>query len=149
TSSVQAIFTYFQKFLEETNGMGLVIADSRSKAKNANLSHSIFTQKFSSKGDKYSRILEMPSFGHSENHVGLQLSDLLCSALLFPIAANSVWEGQVHSVHVRPEFRRLKERYGKRLKGLQYFFRDDTGRKRGGITVDDKLTRRSSSGLFV
>lgn len=148
TSSVQAICGYFQQFLVEKAAVGLMIADSRSKAKNSNLSHSIFTQKFSIGGDRYSRILEMPSFGHSENHVGLQLADLLCSAFLFPMAAHSYCEGHVSSVHVQRDFRRLRERYGARLKRLQFLYRDQTGKMRGGITVDDRLGRRSSAILF-
>jgi hypothetical protein len=31
----------------------------------------------------------MPTFGHSENHAGLQLADLVCSALLFPMAMDA------------------------------------------------------------
>jgi hypothetical protein len=66
TSSIQAICTDFQQFLEQQKDCGIVIADSRSKQQNANVAHSIFTWKFKSAGDGYDRILEMPSFGHSD-----------------------------------------------------------------------------------
>ena len=50
------------------------------------VSHSIFTQKFSPAARNYQRLVELPTFGHSENHAGLQICDIVCSALLFPIA---------------------------------------------------------------
>ena len=148
TSSVQAICGYFQNLLATTGEEGIIIADSRSKPQNAIVSHSVFTQKFAARGDRYRRIAEMPTYGHSENHVGLQLADLLCSALLFPLAAYSYCTGYVSSLHVRPGFVVLKERYGARLKRLQYRYRDSSGKSRGGITVCDGLAQRPGGLLF-
>ena len=76
TASVQAIFRYFQNYVTGLNDRGIVIADGRSKTKNVNVAHSIFTQKFQQTGDEYNRILEMPTFGNSENHAPLQIADL-------------------------------------------------------------------------
>ena len=47
TSSIQGICGYFEHYLTRSNASGLYIADSRNKFKNVNVSHSIFTQKFS------------------------------------------------------------------------------------------------------
>ena len=63
-----------------------VIADSRDPKANEAAAHSIYVEKFLAGGDKHPRILEMPTFGSSQNHIGLQLADIVCSALLFPIA---------------------------------------------------------------
>ncbi|MDN3562761.1 hypothetical protein, partial [Vreelandella neptunia] len=68
TSSIQAIYTYFQAFLTQRQSFGMVIADSRTKGLNVPVSHSIFTQKFRSVGDSYDRIYELPTFAHSDNH---------------------------------------------------------------------------------
>jgi hypothetical protein len=74
TFSVQAICADFQNLLETSGDTGFVIADSRSPAPNAAVAHSVFTQKFKTEGDRYPRILEMPTFGHSQNHAGLQVA---------------------------------------------------------------------------
>jgi len=149
TSSMQAICLTFQHQLTSANEQGMVIADSRNKVKNATVSHSIFTQKYKAVGDEYGRVLEMPVFGHSENHAGIQVADLLCSALLFPIATSTYCLGHVSSVHVQASYRDLKLRYGSRLKQLQFRFWDETrGRWRGGYTVSDAIGQRSSSSLF-
>jgi hypothetical protein len=147
TSSVQAICTSFQHLLIREDDTGLMIADSRSKAQNAQVAHSIFTQKFQTSGDFYDRILEMPSYGHSENHAGLQIADLLCSALLYPMATYTYCTGHLTSVHVQPGHSLLQRRYGDRLRRLQYRYHDGY-RHRGGITVCDELGRRPGGVLF-
>lgn len=147
TSSVQHICEYFNNFLESHQSAGCIIADSRNPALNANVSHSIFTMKFRAKGDAFPRILEMPTFGHSENHVGIQLVDLLCSSLLFPLAAYSYCTGHVTSVHVSPSYSAIKLRFGARLRSLQYIYRDG-GKIRGGITVSDAIGKKSAAEMF-
>jgi hypothetical protein len=148
TSAMQSICRTFQSCLHVQGDEGLVIADSRNKPKNATVSFSIFTQKFKHRGDEYERLLEMPTFGHSENHAGIQLADLLCSALLFPMATATYCYGHVTSVHVRAEYSNLKTRFGARLKALQYRYQDDGHRWRGGVTVCDAIGHRSSSHMF-
>lgn len=148
TFSVQAICEDFQNLLESTGDTGLVIADSRSPAPNAAVAHSVFTQKFKTDGDRYPRLLEMPTFGHSQNHAGLQVADLLCSALLFPMATHCYCTGHVQNVHVNSGFDVLSERYGARLYGMQHRYEDDAGHRRGGITVSDPVGHRGGKALF-
>jgi hypothetical protein len=149
TSSIQAICTSFQAFLAQRNDLGLIIADSRTKPQNATVAHSIFTQKFKGTGDDHARVIEMPTFGHSENHVGIQIADLLASAILFPMATYSYCTGYVTNMHVQPGFREIRDRFGLRVMRLQYRFHDaNAGRWRGGITVADGLAHRSGSLLF-
>jgi Protein of unknown function (DUF3800) len=147
-SSMQAICAYFQRYLHERDQLGFVVADSRTPTDNAAMSHSIFTQKFKVDGDEYDRILEMPMFGHSQNHVGIQIADLIGSALLFPMATYRYCTGHVESVHVDPNFGHLVARYGARLSALQFRYVDEDARRRGGITVDDRLGQRSGHYLF-
>ena len=145
TSSVQAIYSYLDHFLTEHNDFGFGIADSRTKTLNVNVSHSIFTQKFQSSTDFYSHILELPTFGHSDNHAGLQLCDLVCSAVLYPIACQTYCTGTVANVHVQPTAAQLKDTFGTRLKNLQYRYQDPiSGKYKGGITVSDPAGRNSS-----
>ncbi len=148
TSSMQSLFQYFQEFLTSVNEKGCVIADSRSKTKNINVAHSVFTQKYQRMGDPYNRIVEMPTFGNSDNHAGLQVADLICSSLLFPIAAFSYCLGHVHSVHVDPAYSQLKERYGPQLRDRQFRYQDLASNWKGGITVSDPIQHRNSALMF-
>jgi hypothetical protein len=98
-------------------------------------------------GDPYPHLVEMPTYGHSENHVGLQLADLICSALLFPMAVSACCVGAVTNPHVLPEYGGLRRRYGGRLKALQYRYLE-AGSYRGGIVVADGLAQRPGRILF-
>jgi hypothetical protein len=148
TSSVQGICATFNHYLAERDGSGFVIADSRDPVLNANVSHSVFTMKFKAAGDAFPRLVEMPTFGHSENHVGIQIADALCSALLFPMAACTYCLGHVHSVHVQASHIGLKRTFGARLRALQYQYQE-TGKWKGGIIVNDAIGRKSVSAMFA
>lgn len=149
TSSVQGICGYFDHFLAEIDDIGHCIADSRSKHKNVNVSHSIFTRKFSPVAADYERLTELPTFGHSENHAGIQLCDIICSALLYPIACYAYCTGHVGNVHVQPLAADLRNRYGQQLKELQYrYLNHEKGRYEGGIVVSDGIGHQNGSLMF-
>lgn len=148
TSSVQRIFRDFHGYLEAVDDRGFVVADSRNPPKNTIVSHSIFTQKFRSVGDPVGRILEMPLFGHSDNHAGLQLADMVCSSLVWPMAVHAYCSGIVNSVHVRPGYERLRRRYGSSLRALQWRYQNADFRWTGGIVVSDPLGKRSGADMF-
>ncbi|MBL8509858.1 MAG: DUF3800 domain-containing protein [Chitinimonas sp.] len=120
------------------------MADSRDHLKNVNVAHSVFTQKFRASAGVYERILELPTFAHSENHAGIQICDMICSALLFPIASHAYCTGYVSNVHVQPGAANLKARFGLQLKALQYRYRSPLGKWHGGVTVADPLGERSA-----
>ena len=146
TFSLQYICKCFNAQLETDDDMGLLVCDSRNKALNSLASFSVFTQKFKATGDRIPRVCEMPVFGHSENHAGVQIADIMCSALLFPLAVHAYCRGAVNSIHVR-DYSFLRDRFTERLDGLQ--FRYSEGRKStGGITVDDKIGLRPRSEMF-
>ena len=147
TSSVQSLCATFQNFLVERDSRGLMIADSRTPALNSMVSHSVFTQKFRATGDAYDRILEMPTFGHSENHVALQITDFLCSAILSPMATSAYCQGHIRNVHVHQRDNDIRERYWLRIKALTYRYSDGK-RMRGGLTVHDAIAKRSANDMF-
>lgn len=148
TSSIQAICADFQHFLQSKDTCGMVIADNRSASKNTKVAHSIFTQKFKAAGDGYNRILEMPTFGVSDNHAGIQIADMLCSAMLYPMAMDAYCSGHITSIHVRPGYDVMRPRWGDRVRKLQYQYQDGTGKVRGGFVVSDSLTQRHSGHLL-
>ncbi|RDU95412.1 DUF3800 domain-containing protein [Trinickia dinghuensis] len=144
TQSVQHACRSFQAFLDSKDGRGFMIADFRTTQLNDQVAHSIFTQKYRAKGDPFSRILELPTFGVSNNHVGLQITDVLCTALLFPMASSVYCFRHVTGVHVNARDLVVRRRYAKRVRNLQF---------RAGaywsISVWDKLKKRTSAELFV
>lgn len=147
TSSVQALCTYFQKYLEEVDGYGCVIADNRTHALNNDVAHSVFTRKFSAGQNAYNRIIEVPTFGNSDNHAGLQVCDLIVSALVWPIAVNTYCDGHVQNAHVRPGYDRIKTRFAHLIRPMQYRY-DDGGKRRGGLVVSDGIGKTSGGRLF-
>lgn len=148
-ATVQGISEVFQHYLEEKDTRGIMIADSRNKPKNANVSHSIFTQRYRAGGDPYERMLELPTFGHSDNHACLQLADLICSALLFPIAAQVCCAGRLTDhTHCHTNYLNLRERYGEQIGGLQYRYRDTKGWWFGGLQLVDPVGEYRTPTLF-
>ena len=109
TSSVQNLCSCFQSYLNHKDSHGFVIADSRTAALNSNVSHSIFTQKFKTSGDAYNRILDMPTFGHSENHVPIQITDFLASTILSPMATHIYCAGHITAPTCMPKITASKK----------------------------------------
>jgi len=148
TYSIQSICRTFQSQLDSLDEHGFVVADSRRKGQNADVSHSIFTQKFRSSGDPFSRVIEMPTFGHSDNHVGLQVADLIASAVVFPLAIETYCKGHVTNVHTARDYSRLKRRFGGPLQNLQFRYQRNDGSWAGGLMVSDPIGKRSGGWLF-
>ena len=149
TASIQGMASTFQKYLEQKNDVGLMILDSRNKLLNSAVSHSVYTQKFKYSGDAYGRILDMPIFGHSDNHAGIQASDLVCSGFLFPMAAYVYCLGYVNNGHADYNYHLIRDRFGLRLKALQFRYMDSTGWWCGGIGTSDAINHQSSSLMFA
>jgi hypothetical protein len=145
--AVQDISLHFSQYLLRESSTGLLIADGRSQSLNVPVAHSVFTQKWRAGGDPYPPLLEVPLFAHSDNHVGLQIADLIASTLIFPMAAYT-YGAAARSVHGSPRYQPVRDSYGHRLRDLQYRYRDETGRWRGGLVVSDPAGKRSGSLLF-
>lgn len=148
TYSVQSCCQSLESFLSGEKSDGVIIADFRFRNQNSVVSHSVFTQKFMAAGDQYAHLAEMPVFGHSNNHVGIQMADLLCSGLLFPMAVQTYCTGYVSNMHVHHEYAILKDRFGHRLSKLQHRYQREDGQWTGGIVVSDGIAGRSGAALM-
>ncbi len=148
TAACQALFKSFDHYLSTLDDIGVCIADSRAKGLNVPVAHSIFTQMFSSKSVHYPRIMELPTFGHSENHVGVQICDLLASALIVPAAVHTYCTGHIANVHVQPGYSKIRALFTTKLQQLLYRYQDAAQVWRGGITVSDGILQRPSSEMF-
>jgi hypothetical protein len=148
--SVQDIASHFGEILTGRTDVGIVIADGRTHHTNLRVAHSIFTQKWRTGGDPYPPVQEVPLFAASDNHAGLQMADLLASTLIFPMAAAGYPpKPNCSSVHSSPRYREVQAQYGGRVRDLQYRYRDETGRWRGGLVVSDPGEKRSGTRLFA
>lgn len=148
TAACQALFKSFDQYLSTVDDVGICIADSRTKGLNVPVAHSIFTQMFSTKQAHFPRIMELPTFGHSENHVGVQLCDLLASALIVPAAVHTYCTGHIANVHVQPGYSKIRALFTAKLQQLLYRYQDAQHTWRGGITVSDAILHRPSSEMF-
>lgn len=121
TLTSQDIAKKFQHHLAERNSRGMIIADFRDPHKNGYVAHSIFTQKHKAKGgDAYPLIEETAVFGISNNHACLQIADLICSTLLYPIAGRTVCKDTFDNVHTHQGYDLIVKRFSKRVKALQF-----------------------------
>ena len=146
--AIQDITKHFHAFLDSTNDIGLVICDSRMHNQNAQVSHSIFTQKHRVGGDPLPRISEVPIFGVSMNHAGLQLADIVASAMIFPMAARVFCAHQWAGVHTDAHFEAVRARYAVALGALQFRYGGASGQLQGGFVVSDNLRGWSVRRLF-
>ena len=144
TSACQDLHSMFQLFLESKDSRGVTIMDSRTQRQNKVVSHSIFTEKFRYQGDKYPRILEMPLFGESDNHAGIQIADLINSALIYPMIVIKFCDKRIEHPHLDNRFLRLWDSYEESLAELQVLFTDQSDLDYNGIKVID-ITREVSS----
>lgn len=149
TSTAQSFCQHFNVFLEKANSSGIVVCDSRNYSMNSNISHSVFTQQYSRGGsDKYARLIEMPLFGHSDNHALLQLVDLLSSAIVFPSCTFAYCLGHVNNVHVSADYVKIRDRFCGKIKELSFRYQEQGGRWRGGVTVLDNISRKSAKEIL-
>jgi hypothetical protein len=153
TSAVQDTCSTLHQLLAMKDEHGILIADSRNPALNTKVSHSVFTEKFRAQGDKYPKLREMPLFGHSDNHAGIQICDLINSAILFPLACHVYCTGFVSNVHIHSNYEILRAKFGARLKDLQFRYQEPAigqapGRWCGGLVVADALGRKGATALF-
>ncbi|WP_240500654.1 DUF3800 domain-containing protein [Pseudomonas putida] len=145
TITAQNIAKRFQHFLVDQESRGMIIADFRDPARNRYVAHSIFTQKhkLGRGGDAYPSIEEVAVFGISDNHACLQIADLICSTILYPMAGRTVCDGAFDNVHTHGSYDSIVKRYARRIKALQYHC-SENGQRRWGVTVEDPHGKRTS-----
>lgn len=145
TLTAQNIAKRFQHFLIDQESRGMIIADFRDPARNSYVAHSIFTQKhkLGKGGDAYPSIEEAAVFGISDNHACLQIADLICSTLLYPMAGRTLCAGPFNNVHTHANYDAIVQRYSRRISAMQYHCAEN-GQKRWGISVSDPHGHRAS-----
>lgn len=146
--AVARLADQFEAQLRAADTQGLMILDSRTKAKNVSSVHGITTRRFRGGGGQYQHFADSPVFGHSDAHVVLQVVDILASALLFPMACAAYCDDLVGNVHVHTVYEVLREVFGQRLRGLEQRYLDAKGRRVGGICVHDDRNRRPTLNLL-
>jgi hypothetical protein len=146
--SVQDICEHFSQSMAAAGEVGVLIADARNHLTNRLVAHSIFTQKWRTGGDPYPALREVPLFAASDNHAGLQIADLLASTLAFPMAASAYAPSKPGNAHSSSLYKDVRSSFGDRLRRLQYRYRDETGRWRGGLVVSDPIGNRTGALLF-
>jgi hypothetical protein len=148
SDSIAWIAEHFEAALSAAETPGQMILDARTKSKNVPSVHRITTKRFKSGGDPFPHLVEAPLFGHSDAHVVLQLSDLVVSALLFPMVCAGYCSSLLDNVHITPEFEAVRLRYGARIRALEHRYAGPAGSRAGGVRVTDHMNRQPTLGLY-
>ena len=162
--SMRVVAENFQHFLENRQAQGIIVCDSRRRSPhkcqkcgvnvvlsdkmsarpNVSVSHAFFVEKFARECDSYPRIPESPTFVDSQNHAGIQIADLLCSAVIAPLAT-AIYCPNSSQTDKWPLA--LRERYGEQMELMLFPYRDEYGFRRRGLGVTS-LQKHSSRLLF-
>lgn len=148
-SCLTAIVGNFEHFLAVREARGMVWCDLRRRpAKHCEkcgesvivgktgeqlivpASRAVFERKFGGTTDDWPRLLECPAFADSVNHAGIQIADILCSALIGPIAA-AYYRPDSPQADARIFALRDDEGFGERLSRMQLLVADG----HGGLTL--------------
>ncbi|MFE4496357.1 DUF3800 domain-containing protein [Streptomyces niveus] len=148
-ASVTALCANFEHYLAERSSSGIAVLDSRNPSDNVGNVHCVTTRKFAKGGDSLPHLPESPVFGHSNTHLGLQIADLLVSAVLAPSAAVTYAGDLTGNVHCHPGFVEVRDRHCPRLGKLQHRYQATTGKWTGGIVVSDARGHQSAGKLFT
>lgn len=149
TFSVQALCSNFQHFLSARNQKGIVVADSRMPGPNSLVAHSVFTRRVCNAGDHYPNLIDIPLFGHSDNHAGLQIVDVVATSVITPICINYFFPRSFGSRHSHSKYEALAERYCEKLKSIHTTYIDPvTRRVQGGLVVSDQGGKRGAKHLY-
>jgi hypothetical protein len=146
--SIHALMSEFETLLRAANTKGMAILDSRTKTKNVPSVNQITTQRFRSGGDAFVHLVESPVFGHSDAHVGLQIADLVVSAMLFPLACAGYCLCLLDNVHPSEAYLDVRERFGERLRLLEHRYLDGEGSRAGGVRVHDHMNHQPTLAIF-
>ena len=146
--AIQDIARHFSAYLISQGSDGVMICDAREQTQNVLAAHSVFTDKFRTGGDPIPAMIELPVFAHSENHASLQVSDLIASTMLLPMAAHAYCATTAKGAHASKHYATVRIENGSRLRARQFMYRDENGKWRGGVLVSDKIAQRSSAEMF-
>ncbi|RKR76020.1 DUF3800 domain-containing protein [Frondihabitans australicus] len=145
---VASLAEKFDVQLRAASTTGLVVLDARTKAKNVPSVQRITTKRFKSGANAYTHLAESPVFGHSDAHVVLQIVDIVVWALVFPMACAGFCLCLLDNAHPSSEYLHVRERYGQKLRLLEYRYLDRDGSRVGGVRVHDHMNRQPTLALF-
>ena len=151
TSCVQNFCSHFQHFLNSrtSQAYGSVILDSRQHHKDKRVAFSIATQKYKMTSDKYPNLIEVPSFGMDNNHIGLQICDWLVSGVVVPVCGLVYINPHLpNNIFANSNYIHIKNKYSDLIKNIQYRYRDSNHYRRGGLVVSDPNGGLNSSHFF-
>ena len=148
--SIMHICRHFNSFLELKDELGFIVADSRKSSQNRRTTHTIFTQRHQARGNSYPRIVEMPVYGHSNNFSMLQIADIVCSAVIFPMLIDTFGDHMEGSgnVHLSEKYGFVRNRYKAIIREMQFMYPDSQGFMRGGLLVADRTILQRKTGLL-
>jgi hypothetical protein len=148
--SMMHIYQHFNAFLEDKQELGFVIADGRRPAQNQKTTHVIFTQIHRAVGSTYPRIAEIPAYGQSNNFAMLQMADMICSAIVFPMLIDVFGDYLIGSgnKHASAKYSAVRDRYKTEIKEMQYRYLNTNGAWVGGLLIADGMGRRRSASLL-
>jgi len=136
----------FNHYLGTRGCEGVIIADSRTHESNVRVAHSIHTQKYRSGADPYPHIAEVPIFAASDNHAGLQIADMLATALFFPMVVAAFVEPRGGFVHEPQRYVNVRAEFGLRVRTLGYTAPGKFGLR--GFDVKDRRRSMPNASLF-
>ena len=73
---------------------------------------------------------------------------MIATTLVFPMAAANYCIPLPNRPHSSTRYKDIATTHGDALKKLQFRYRDETGRWRGGLVVSDPVGKRPGSALF-
>jgi hypothetical protein len=145
--SVARLADRFDRHLARSGTRGLMVLDARTKSKNVPSVAAVTTRRFRAGGD-LSSLIESPVFGHSDAHAVLQLSDIVVSAVLFPLACAGFCLCLLDNVHPSEQYLALRTRFGHRVRDLEVRDVAPDGTRSNGVRVHDHLNRLPTRALF-
>lgn len=108
----------FHQWLDHQDADGVMVADFREPQLNAAMARPVGASKFGEVRDALPRLLDVPLFGHSESHAGLQAVDWLVSALIFAAVSERHSSELPGHPLLHENDAQFARRYRKRLRGL-------------------------------
>lgn len=148
-----ALTSDFHHYLESNGTLGQLTFDGRSKDQDLSAQRALCDHKYNPHHpsqilDRLPLLAGIPTPGDSKIHFGLQLADLLASALLFPMAMAAYSGAEPTNAHVSPAYRAITSAFGPRLFALQYRYRGKGRQRRGGVLVSTHDRHLSPEKLF-
>ncbi|MFH8751402.1 DUF3800 domain-containing protein [Streptomyces rimosus] len=148
-TAVSTLCGNFEHLLATQSSSGIAVLDSRNPSDNSPNVHCVTTRRFGKEGDPLPHLPESPVFGHSNTHLGLQIADLVVSAVLAPSAAVTYAADLRDNVHCHPGYAEIRNRHCPRIGELQHRYQLPDGKWTGGVVVSDARRRKSAGKLFA